>query len=69
MIKITAKRAAAEEIADKLAAAEMDFWQSDEDGALWVRTKRFAALAAILAPYFGISRSGKAFPSVLLYLD
>ena len=47
----------------------MDFWQSDEDGALWVRTKRFAALSAILAPYFDISRSGKAFPSVLLYLD
>ena len=52
MIKITAKRAAAEEIADRLADAEMDFWQSDEDGALWVRTKRFAALSAILAPYF-----------------
>lgn len=69
MIKITAQRAAAEEIADKLAAADVDFWQSDDDGALWVRTKRFAALGAILAHYFDISRSGKAFPSVLLYLD
>ena len=69
MIKITASRAVAEEIAGKLADSDMDFWQSDEDGALWVRTKRFAALSAILAPYFDISRSGKAFPSVLLYLD
>ena len=69
MIKLTARRADAEESAGRLAAAEMDFWESDEDGALWVRTKRFAALSAILVPYFDISRSGKAFPSVLLYLD
>ena len=69
MIKITAlPRAAANEIAEKLAASCADCWPSDEDGALWVRTKRFAALYAILAPYFDISRSGKDFPSVLLYL-
>ncbi len=69
MIKITARRACAGEIAEKLDKAGMDYWQSDEEGALWVRTKRFAELGAILAPHFGIAMSGKGFPSVLLYLD
>lgn len=69
MIKITAARSALREIASKLEEAGVDCWQSDEEAALWARTKRFAALGAILSPYFSISRSGKAFPSVLLYLD
>ncbi len=69
MIKITAERSAAGELAAQLDGAGIDCWRSDDGCAVWARTKRFSALGAMLSPYFSISRSGKAFPSVLLYLD
>lgn len=70
MLKVTFPYEAAGEFASILDAKGIDYWSSEEtENEIWVRTKRFSEVEFALSPYFDISRSGKGFPSVLLYLD
>lgn len=70
MLRITFPYGAAGEFALRLDAKSIDYWASEEtENEIWVRTKRFSEVESALRPYFDISRSGKGFPSVLLYLD
>lgn len=70
MIKIEMPRGKGKEFSRKLEKADFDFWESEEkNDELWVRTRHFEALRALLADYFEISGSRTGMPAATLYAN
>lgn len=70
LVRIKADNETVMKITEALEEAECDYWaQDDGEAEVWVRTKRFDALRALLAPFFSISATKKSYPTVSLYLD
>ena len=70
LVRIKADNETVRKIAEARDAAESEYWVQDEGEAeVWVRTRRFDALRALLAPFFSITATKKSYPTVSLYLD
>lgn len=70
LVRIKADDHTVMKISESLEAAESEYWVQEEgEPEVWVRTRRFGALRALLSPFFSITSTKKTYPTVSLYLD